>query len=244
MPERVALVTGGGRGIGRAVCVALARRGPVVVNYRSREQDAKETLALVEDAGGRGIAARADVTDPREVEALFRQAEEAWGPVSILVNNAGIRSDALAIRMSDEEWTAVVQTSLFGAFACARRGLRSMLRARWGRIVNVASVAGIQGSAGQVNYSAGKAGLIGLTRSLAREVAAKSITVNAVAPGLVLTDLTAGLADEQSEELLRRIPMGRTGTPQEIASLVAFLCSEESSYVTGAVVVADGGMAA
>jgi 3-oxoacyl-[acyl-carrier protein] reductase len=244
MAERVALVTGGSRGIGRAVCVALARRGPVAVNYRARVDEAKETLSLVEEEGGEGIVVEADVTDPSRVEAMFDRVEDALGSVSILVNNAGIRSDALTARMSDEAWNEVVQTSLFGTFVCSRRALRAMIRARWGRIVNIASVAGVHGNPGQVNYGAAKGGVIGLTRSLAREVARKSITVNAVAPGLVHTDLTATLTDERTNEILSEIPMGRAGTPEEIAHLVTFLCSERASYVTGAVVMADGGMTA
>jgi 3-oxoacyl-[acyl-carrier protein] reductase len=242
--ERVSLVTGGSRGIGRAVCIALAKRGPVAVNYRNQVDEAKLTLSLIEEAGGEGIVVEADVAQSAQVDSMFTQIEEALGPVAILVNNAGIRADTLAARMSDAAWSDVIDTNLSGAFACSRRALRPMIRQRWGRIVNVASVAGLRGSVGQANYSAAKAGLIGLTRALAREVARKDVTINAIAPGLIATDLTGTLSDERTQEIVSEIPMGRPGTPEEVAHVVAFLCSEEASYVTGATVVADGGMTA
>ena len=244
MPNRVALVTGGSRGIGRAIAVALARSGPVAVNYRSGAEEAKETLSLIEAHGGEGVAVQADVTDAAAIEEMFDRVEEALGPVSVLVNNAGVRADHLHLGMTDDQWARVIQTNLFGAFACSRRALRSMIRNRWGRIVNITSVAGVHGSPGQVNYSAAKAGLIGMTRTLAQEVASRSITVNAVAPGYVQTDLTSALSAERTQQLIDQIPLRRAGTPEEIANVVEFLCSEGSSYVTGAVVVADGGMVA
>lgn len=238
-------MTGGSRGIGRATCVALAQRGfPVAVNYRDRIDSAKETLALVGEAGGEGIVVEADMTDRRGIETMFDQVEDALGPIGVLINNAGVRKDTLGVRMSDEMWDDVLATNLSGAFACSRRALRTMLRERWGRIVNVSSVAGVHGSVGQGNYSAAKAGLIGLTRTLAREVARKNITVNAVAPGLIDTDLTSTLSEASKQVLIAEIPMGRAGTPEEIAQLIAFLCSDDAAYVTGAVVVADGGMTA
>jgi 3-oxoacyl-[acyl-carrier protein] reductase len=245
MPERVALVTGGSRGIGRAICCALAAQGDVVaVNYRSGVEQAKETLALIELSGGEGIVVEADVTQSAAVDAMFAEVEETVGPVTVVVNNAGIRRDGLAVRMSDADWQDVISTNLFGAFACSRRGLRTMLREGIGRIVNVASVAGLQGSPGQANYCAAKAGLIGLTKALAREVARKNITVNSVAPGLVATELTTSLPEERWAELVHAIPAGRAGTPEEIGELVAFLCSEQAAYITGGVFVADGGMTA
>ena len=245
MSERVALVTGGSRGIGRATSVALARAGfAVAVNYRERMDAAKETLALIEGAGGEGMVVEADVTERSGVPPLFDRVEDALGPVAVLVNNAGLRRDGLGVRMTDQMWDDVLATNLSGAFACSRRALRSMLRRGWGRIVNVASVAGLRGSPGQANYSAAKAGLIGLSRTLAREVARKNITVNVVAPGLIETDLTSGLSDGRKKELVAEIPLGRAGTPEEVAEVVAFLCSEQAAYVTGAVVVADGGMTA
>ncbi|HJR44913.1 MAG TPA: 3-oxoacyl-[acyl-carrier-protein] reductase [Actinomycetota bacterium] len=245
MPERIALVTGASRGIGRATAVALAEAGfGVAVGFRSDTDGAKQTLALIESIGGEGIAVEADVSRPAAVEEMFDHVEDALGPATVLVNNAGVRADGLAVRMSDETWGRVLETDLSGPFACCRRALRSMIRQRWGRIVNVASVAGLRGSAGQANYSAAKAGLIGLTRTLAREVARKGVTVNAIAPGLIDTDLTVSLTSEQRRQLIDEIPMGRAGTPEEVGQLVAFLCSERASYITGAVVVADGGMTA
>lgn len=245
MSERVALVTGGSRGIGRATCVELARRGvPVAINYRSSIEEAKLTLGQVEAAGAEGIVVEADISRQDEIDAMFEHVEEALGRVGILVNNAGLRSDSLGVRMNDDAWMGVLDTDLTAAFRCSRRALRSMIRQGWGRIVNISSVAGLRGSPGQANYSAAKAGLIGLTRSLAREVARKNVTINAIAPGLIDTDLIASLSAAQRQQLIDGIPMGRAGTPEEIAHLVSFLCSQDASYITGAVLVADGGMTA
>ena len=245
MGEQVALVTGASRGIGRAVVLALARTGrPVAVNYRSSETEAKETLALAEEAGGKGLCVQADVGEAAEVDRCFKEIEAAFGPVGVLVNNAGIRIDGLSVTLSDDAWDRVLRTNLYGTFACCRRALMGMVRARWGRIVNIASVAGLRGSPGQANYAAAKGGIIALTRTLAREVAGKGVTVNAVAPGLVSTDLTSELSEKQLDRMLSQIPQGRAGTAEEVASLVSFLCSDAASYITGSVFVADGGMSA
>lgn len=245
MSKRVALVTGASRGIGRAIAVELAQQGHLVaINYVSRIEEAKATLALVERSGAEGLLVQANVARPDEVKGMFDMVEDALGPIEILVNNAGVRRDGLAARMSDEAFADVIDTNLSGAFSCCRRALRHMISADWGRIVNVASVAGLRGNPGQANYCASKAGLVGLTRSLAREVARRNITVNAVAPGLIETDLTTTLTDEQTQALVAEIPLGRAGTPQEVAHVVGFLCSEKASYVTGAVMTTDGGMTA
>ena len=245
MSSRVAVVTGGSRGIGRAISLSLAGGGHrVVVNYRSRAEEAKDTVADIESIGAEAIAVQADVSDHDQVDRLFDHAEGAFGRVTVLVNNAGIRRDSLALRMSDSDWDEVLATNLFGAFSCSRRALKGMLRERWGRIVNVASIAGIRGVPGQANYCAAKAGLIGLTKALAVEVASRNIAVNAVAPGLITSDLTTSLDDARFASLEATIPMGRAGTPEDVAHLVEFLCSESATYISGAVFTTDGAMTA
>ncbi len=243
--SEIALVTGGSRGIGRAIARALAADGfAVAVNFVGNEGAAKDAVEAIASDGGEAITVQADVSDSSQVDALFDEVEERLGPVNVLVNNAGVRADGLALGMKDDAWRRVIDTNLFGTFACTRRALRPMLRARKGRIVNITSISGLHASPGQANYSAAKAGVIGLTKTVAAEVAGKGIFINAVAPGLIATDLTAGLNDKQVEAIQGRVPAKRIGTPEDVASLVTWLCSERASYITGAVYTVDGGLTA
>ena len=243
--SEIALVTGGSRGIGRAIARALAADGfTVAVNFVGNEGAAKDAVEAIASDGGQAITVQADVSDSSQVDALFDEVEERLGPVNVLVNNAGVRADGLALGMKDDAWRKVIDTNLFGTFACTRRALRPMLRARKGRIVNITSISGLHASPGQANYSAAKAGVIGLTKTVAAEVAGKGIFINAVAPGLIATDLTAGLNDKQVEAIQGRVPAKRIGTPEDVASLVTWLCSERASYITGAVYTVDGGLTA
>jgi 3-oxoacyl-[acyl-carrier protein] reductase len=241
MREGSALVTGGSRGIGAATARTLADAGwPVGVNYRSDGDAAEKVVKEIEEAGGKAVALQGDVADPEVPDRLLKDLKEHFGPVLVLVNNAGVRADGLTPQTGDEEWARVIDTNLSGAFRLIRRALSPMMRARFGRVVNIASVVGIRGNPGQVNYAASKAGLIAVTRTVAAEVARRSVTVNAVAPGLVSTDLTEGLGDE----VLESVPARRAGTPEEVAACVRFLASEEAAYVTGTVLTVDGGMTA
>lgn len=245
MSDAATLVTGASRGIGRAVAQTLASRGHrLAINFRADSEGADATVAMLREQGADAVAVQADVGSADEVEGMFARIEDELGPVEVLVNNAGKRSDALALRMSDAAWNEVLRTNLTGPFLCCRRALRTMLSRRRGRIVNVSSVAGLKASPGQVNYAAAKAGLIGMTRTMAAEVASRGITINAIAPGLVETELTATLDDRRWDELIRHIPQKRAGPPEDIAGLAAWLCSDEAAYVTGSVFVIDGGMTA
>jgi 3-oxoacyl-[acyl-carrier protein] reductase len=239
---RVALVTGGSRGIGRACALALAASGfTVAVNYLARAEAAQAVVESIVQAGGQALAVRADVSQREDVEALMRQTRERLGPLSVLVNNAGITRDGLLLRMTDDDWDAVLNTNLRGAFLCTRAALREMIKARWGRVINISSVVGITGNAGQANYAAAKAGLVGMTRSVAREVASRAITVNAVAPGYISTDITEPLPAELKAGILAAIPAKRFGTPEDVAGVVAFLASDAAQYITGQLLNVDGG---
>jgi 3-oxoacyl-[acyl-carrier protein] reductase len=241
--DKVAVVTGASRGIGRAIALALAAQGARVgINYRSQESAARDVLAAIEAQGGQGLLLQGDVGHRAEAERVIDDAGRALGPVAILVNNAGITRDTLLMRLSEDDWDSVLETNLKSAYLCAKAAMRPMLKARWGRIINISSVVGLMGNAGQANYAASKAGLLGLTRSIAREVASRNITVNAVAPGFITTDITAALSDEMQAKLLEQIPAGRFGTPEDVAAVVAFLASDAATYITGQVITVDGGM--
>ena len=240
---RVAVVTGGGRGIGRAIAVRLASEGAnIAISYHSNDSAAEETASLVRETGAECALFKGDVSSPDDVDALVKGVNEAFGRLDILVNNAGITRDNIMLRMKEDEFDDVVRTNLKGTYLCTRAVLRGMVRARWGRIVSVSSVVGLVGNAGQANYAASKAGIIGLTKSLAREVAQRGITVNAVAPGYVETELTGGLPDEVKQQIKAQIPQGRIGEPEDVAEVVAFLAGEGAGYVTGQTLAVDGGM--
>ena len=240
---RVALVTGGSRGIGRAVALELARRGAsIVVNYNANASAANEVVAAIEAEGGKAKAIQADVSVHDHAERLIKEAVESFGNLDILVNNAGTTRDMLIMMMPEDDWDLVIRTNLKSAYNCSKHAVKHMMRKRYGRVVNMTSVAGIAGNGGQTNYSASKAGMIGLTKSLAREVASRNITVNAVAPGFIPTDLTESVPEDLKSASLNAIPLKRWGTPEEVAHAVAFLASDEAGYITGHVLSVDGGM--
>ncbi len=242
--DKVAVVTGASRGIGRAIALELGREGAsVVVNYRSNAEAAQEVVEAIRAAGGQAEAFRADVGDYAQAEALIKSAIDAFGGLHILVNNAGITRDGLIMMMSEQDWDDVIRTNLKSTFNCSKAAVRHMMRKRYGRIVNITSIAGQMGNAGQTNYSASKAGQIGFTKALAREVASRNITVNAVAAGYIETDVWETVPEDARETVLSLIPLGRKGRPEEVAKAVAYLASDDAAYITGHVLTVDGGMA-
>ncbi len=243
LKDKVAVVTGASRGIGRAIAIDLARRGAaVVVNYKSNTAAAQEVVAAITAAGGRAVAVQADVSRMDEAHALIKAALDAFGKLDILVNNAGTTRDALLMTMSEEDWDAVINADLKSVFNCCKAAVKPMIRARSGRIINISSVVGLAGQGGQTNYAAAKAGVIGFTKSLAKELGPRNITVNAVAPGFIPTALTEVLTEEQKQAVLKMTPLGRFGKPEEVAYAVSFLASDEAAFITGTVLTVDGGL--
>lgn len=244
LENKVAVVTGGSRGIGRAIALELAERGAaVVVNYNKSPEAAEEVVKQIQAGGGKAAAFQADVSDFKQAEALIKFAVETFGDLSILVNNAGITRDQLIMMMPESDWDAVINTNLKSTFNCSKAAVKHMMRKRTGRIINMASVAGQMGNPGQTNYSASKGGQIAFTKALAREVAARNITVNAIAPGFVDTEILDAMTPETLEAALKLVPLGRKGQPEEIAFTAAFLASDGAAYITGQVIGVDGGMA-
>jgi 3-oxoacyl-[acyl-carrier protein] reductase len=244
LSDKIALVTGGSRGIGRAICVALGQqKARVVINYAGNEAAAHETAKLVSEAGGPDpVVMQFDVSDSEAVDEAFKKVKADLGGLHILVNNAGIARDMLLLRYKNSDWDATIGTNLSGAFYCSRAAAKLMTKQRWGRIIQITSVVGEAGNGGQVAYSAAKAGLIGMTKSMAKELASRSITVNAVAPGLIETDMTADLSDDMKAKALEHIPLGTAGAPEDVAAAVTYLASEQARYVTGHTLSVNGGM--
>ena len=241
---KAALVTGASKGIGKAISLTLAEMGvKLAINYNTSAEFADDVVATIKAKGGEAFSVQADISKLDQVTAMVDKVNAAMGHVDILVNNAGIIHDALLVRMTDEAWDSVISTNLNGTFYCTRAVLRSMLRQRWGRIINIGSIVGIRGNAGQANYSASKAGIIGFTKALAKEVANRNITVNAVTPGYISTDTVDVLSQELKDRFLTQIPQGRFGDTYDVAHLVAFVASEEAKYLTGQVISVDGGLA-
>lgn len=240
---KTALVTGASRGIGKAIAFQLANMGAnVLINYNSNEILAKEVMGQCKELGVKTAIYKADISISKEVDQMFESAESDFDNIDILVNNAGIVNDRLLLRMTEEQWDEVINVDLKGPFLCTKRAVKTMLKKRWGRIVNISSVVALGGGAGQTNYAAAKSGLSGLTKSAAQEFASRNITMNIVAPGFINTDITRDLPENLKTTILDRIPMGRSGKPEEVANLVGFLCSENSSYITGQLFCIDGGL--
>ncbi|MEC7584936.1 MAG: 3-oxoacyl-[acyl-carrier-protein] reductase [Planctomycetota bacterium] len=243
LTDKVALVTGASRGIGKSIAMAVAAQGAQVLCVSSREGGCADVLTAIDAAGGKGQAIACDVSDPGQVQGLADQVLQDHGRLDVLVNNAGVTRDGVFLRMSSDDFDQVVATNLRGPFLLCRAFARAMAKARSGRIINIGSVVGLTGNAGQANYAASKAGLVGLTKSLAKELAGRGVTANLIAPGFIETDMTAALPEETQKTLLAAIPLGRFGRPEDIAAAVVFLCSDAASYVTGQTLVVDGGMA-
>lgn len=241
--EKTALVTGAGKGIGRAVALRLATMGfCVAVNYNRSEKQADEVCRLIRDAGGIALPFRGDVSSVSDVKNLFSDVEKKLSPVSVLVNNAGITKDGLLMRMESDDWNSVLTANLSSVYYCTKEAIRGMVRAKWGRIINISSVVALIGNPGQANYCASKAGIIGFTKAVAREYAGKGITANALAPGYISTEMTDSLPEAARNTLLQQVPAGRPGTPEDVAAAVAFLASGDASYINGQVIAVDGGM--
>lgn len=244
LTDKIAVVTGGSRGIGKAIALELAKRGAtVVVNYQKNADAANEVVEAITAGGGKALAVQADVSLEEDANRLIKTAIDTYGKLDILVNNAGTTRDNVIMMMGADDFDTVIQTNLRSTWLVSKAAVRSMMRKRYGRVINITSISGIMGNAGQTNYSASKAGIIGLTKALAREVAPRGITVNAVAPGFVLTDLTANLPEDIAKKLNENIPLGRWGTVEDVASATAFLASDEASYITGHILTVDGGLA-
>lgn len=240
---KIALVTGASRGIGRAVAIELAKEGAAVaINYAGNKAAAEEVQSIITEMGGKAMIIQADVSDEKAATDMVEEVIKQFGGIDILVNNAGITRDGLFIRMKEEDWNAVINTNLTGIFNCTKVAAKYMMKKRAGKIINMSSVSGIMGNAGQTNYAAAKAGVIGFTKSLAREMAGRGITVNAVAPGFIATDMTAAMTEKAQEHVLASIPLGKMGEPKNIADAVVFLASDKASYITGQVIHVDGGM--
>ncbi|MBP8819434.1 MAG: 3-oxoacyl-[acyl-carrier-protein] reductase [Syntrophomonadaceae bacterium] len=243
MQNRVAIITGSSRGIGRATALAFAHQGyRVVVNYHRNREQAEQVLQEVETMGSRGILLRADVSQPQDAQGLIESSVKEFGRADVLVNNAGINHDQLMLRIQDDEWERMINTNLSSAFYCSRAAVKHMFKKRFGRIINVSSVVGVSGNAGQTHYAAAKSGLLGLTLSIAREYGSRGITANAVAPGYIESDMTAGLSPDQRQQILSGIAVGRLGKPEDVATLVLFLASDAAAYINGQVIRVDGGM--
>lgn len=243
LTNKTAVVTGASRGIGRAIALELARQGAnVIVNYSGSEQKALDVVAEIEAHGGKALAVQANISNAESVQALMKQAIDTFGSLDILVNNAGITRDNLLMRMKEDEWDDVINTNLKGVFLCTKAVSRQMMKQRAGRIINISSIVGVAGNPGQANYVAAKAGVIGLTKTTAQELASRNILVNAIAPGFITTEMTDGLPEELKETMLKQIPLAKLGQPEDIAKAVTFLASDSANYITGQTLHIDGGM--